>query len=146
MSLAYKTGGMDIGFSWFPVSNNGIIPTIAIEPRCLALLSLKKDIQTRFIVYPLITSTAAWQCKNGLLYSGLDFILPLSDSDYDDDASSTIISPFIGYGWKLGNNYALFTELKWMGANIRSDQLAVEYLPIARYGAITPLISLERSF
>jgi len=145
-SLAYSISGVDIGVAYFPVSNKGIIPTVGVQPRLLALASLKKNIDSRFRIYPFITNSAAWQFGSGIIYTGFDLTIPLTSPDYDDEAAAAILSPFFGYRWKLGKRMRLLTEIKWQGANIHSDQLAVEYLPIARHGAITTLISLERSF
>ncbi|MBN1349750.1 hypothetical protein JXJ21_10105 [candidate division KSB1 bacterium] len=146
MSLGYRIFGADIGASWFPVLNQGAMPVIGIQPRLLLFSSLKKDVDSRFRGYPLITNTYGWQLGSGLIYSGFDLTIPLTLTDYDDEAASTIISPFAGYRWQLGQRTGLLTEVKWHGANMRSTQLAVEYLPIANYGAITTLISIERRF
>ncbi|MDZ7261094.1 MAG: hypothetical protein ONB05_03115 [candidate division KSB1 bacterium] len=148
LPLAYSVIGTDLGVTWFPVINKGAVPTLGIQPRLLALASVKKDVASRdrLRIYPLVSSSAAWPLGKGLMYTGFDLTIPISSPDYDDEASSTILSPFIGYRWHLGRRTRLLTEIKWHGANIRSDQLAVEYLPIAGHGAITTLFSIERSF
>lgn len=145
-SMGYKIVGFDFGAAWFPFLNDGLKPTISIQPRLIVFASAKSDVSSRFRVYPVITNTAAWKIGKNTLFTGFDLVVPFTKPDYDSEASSTIFSPFIGYGWKVGQRTRLTTELKWHGANIKSDQLAVEYVPISGYGAITTLFSIERSF
>ena len=145
-SLPYKIFGFDFGSTWFPFLNNGKIPTIGIQPRLLTLMSLKSNVDEQLKIYPLISTSAAWKIDTGLLYLGGNITIPLSSSDYDEDAVSTIFSPFLGYRWKIGKHTFIFTEIKWHGANVRTDQLSVEYLPIRNHGAISTLFSIQRSF
>ena len=112
----------------------------------LMLASFKSDVENRSRIYPLISSSTAWQLGGGLIYAGLDFIVPLTEPDYDEEAVSVIFSPFTGYRWELGKNLRLLTELKWHGANVQSDQLAVEYITIGGYGAFSIMLSLEKRF
>ncbi|NQT25692.1 hypothetical protein HQ585_10075 [candidate division KSB1 bacterium] len=146
LSLAYQVAGLDVGVTWFPVQNEGWIPTIGLAPRCLMLMSLKSDVTSRFRAYPLVTTSALWKKGNGHIYTGLDIIIPFSEADYDDEAVSIIFSPFAGYRLPLSDRLNLLTEIKWMGANVESDQLAVEYVPVNGYGAVTTLFSIERRF
>jgi len=76
----------------------------------------------------------------------LDFIVPLTKPDFDDEAEEIIFSPFLGYRWELGNKLRLLSELKWHGANIQGNQLAVEYITIGGYGAVSLMLTLERRF
>ena len=145
-SLPYKIFGFDFGSTWFPYLNNGKFPTIGIQPRLLTLISLKSNVDERLKIYPIISSSAAWKIKKGLIYIGTDITIPLSSPDYDDEAVNTVISPFWGYRWSIGKHTFIFTEIKWHGANVRTDQLAVEYLPVKNYGAISTLFSIQRSF
>lgn len=145
-SLFYKIAGFDFGATWFPTLNEGWIPTWGIQPRLLMLSSLKGDVESRFRVYPLISSSAAWELGGGLIYAGFDFVAPLTEPDYDEDAEKVIISPFAGYRWEIGNNLRLITELKWLGANIQSNQLAVEYIKIGGYGAFSLMLAIEKRF
>ncbi|MBN2009608.1 hypothetical protein JW960_09725 [candidate division KSB1 bacterium] len=144
--LAYEIFGMDAGLAWFPVQHNGKIPTIGLQPTALLLASLKSDISDRFRIYPVIVTTAAWPIHTNQLFIGTDTTIPLTELNYDNEAASVILSPFIGYKWQLGEHYSFTTELKLHGANIRSNQLAVTYLRIGGYGAISTLFSLERRF
>jgi len=147
LPLPYGILGMDVGATWFPsFEYNSLIPTIGIQPRIMALACIKSDIPERFRIYPLISTTAAWIWCCGAVYTGFDATIPLSSADYDNETNSIIVSPYLGYRWNLGRNTHLFTELKWHGANIESDKLAVDYIEIGGYGAITPLISIERGF
>ncbi len=146
LSLPYKVFGLEIGAAWFPVINTGAIPTIGIQPKVMVLASLKHRVETRYRFYPIISCSAAWQTGGGHFYTGFDFVRPFSSSDYDEDAPRFILSPFVGYRWKIGEKTGLLTEAKWHGSNIRTDQLVVEYLPVQHYGAITTLIAVERSF
>jgi len=146
LSLAYKIAGMDAGLSWFPTLNDGWKPTIGVSPRILAFMSLKSDVSSRFRIYPLVTASALWKSGKGDLYTGMDIIMPVTEPDYNEETVSAIVSPFAGYRWPLNNQYSLLTELKWMGANVESNQLAVEYVPINGHGAVTTLFSLERRF
>lgn len=146
LPLGYGVLGGDFGATWFPLLNDGVIPTVGLQGRLLALASLKSGIGDRFRIYPIFSGAAAWQCGAGYAYTGLDTTIPFSYADFDEDAEKVIFSPFIGYKWKLGDRTWLYTELKWNGANIRTDQLAVEYLPVSRHGALSTLFSIARSF
>ena len=144
--LFYQLSGFDFGATWFPSLNEGFVPTWGIQPRLLMLASFKNDIENRFRAYPLISSSAAWQLGGGLIYAGLDFVIPLTKPDYDYESEKVIFSPFAGYRWSLGDNLRLLTELKWHGANIQANQLAVEYITIGGYGAFSLMLSLEKRF
>lgn len=146
LSLPYKIFGLDFGPTWFPCLNSGKIPTIGIQPRLLTLISLKSNVDERLKTYPIISNSAAWKINKGIIYVGTDITIPLSSPDYDEDAANAIFSPFLGYRWSIGGHTYLFTEIKWHGANVRTDQLAVEYLPISGHGAISTLFSIQRSF
>jgi len=145
-SLGYKIAGFDFGAAWFPHLNDGIFPTVSVQARLLVFAGLKSDVPSRFRAYPVITNTAAWKVGKNKLYTGYDLVIPLTKPDYDSEAASAILSPFVGYRWQVGERTRLITELKWQGANIRSDQLAVEYVPVGGRGAVTTLFSVERSF
>jgi hypothetical protein len=94
----------------------------------------------------VISGSAAWPVKAGMIYLGFDLTVPLSSQDYDEEAATVLFSPFWGYRWPLGTKTRLLTEIKWQGANVNSDQLTVDYLSVGSHGAITTLFSLERSF
>lgn len=146
LSLPFKILGFDLGSTWFPCSNQGKLPTIGIQTRLLTLISLKSHVDKRLKIYPIISNSASWKINKGLIYIGSDITIPFSLSDYDENAVNTIFSPFLGYRWSIGKSTYIFTEIKWHGANVRTDQLAVEYLPINNYGALTTLFSIQRSF
>ena len=145
-SLFYQVAGFDFGATWFPTLNKGLVPTWGVQPRLFMLASLKTDVSSRIRIYPLVSNSAAWQLGDGLIYAGFDFIVPLTESDYDDEAEKIIFSPFTGYRWNLGKSLRLLTELKWHGANVQGDQLAVEYITIGGYGALSLMLSLEKRF
>lgn len=145
-SLFYQINGLDLGATWFPILNDNLIPTWGIQPRLLFLTSFKNDVNDRFRIYPLVSSSAAWHLWDGLIYLGFDFVLPLSEPDYDKESVDIILSPFTGYRWELGKNLRLISELKWLGANVRSNQLAVDYIKIGGYGAFSIMFSLEKRF
>jgi len=144
-SLPYRIFGLDFGPTWYPFIKTGKIPTIGIQPRLLALASLKSTSE-HFKIYPIISSSAAWEWNSGLVYFGTDVTIPLSSSDYDEEAATVILSPFLGYKWTIGKRTHIFTEIKWHGANVRADQLSVEYLHPGNYGALSTLFSIQRSF
>jgi hypothetical protein len=145
-SLFYKVAGLDIGAAYFPLLNDGSLPAIGIQPRLLVYSSLKSDIESRFRVYPFVSGTAAWHWGSGIIYTGFDLVAPLTKPDYNKDDVSIIVSPFAGYKWNLGADYSLFTELKWQGANVKSDLVAVEYIHINKHGALSLLFSVSRRF
>jgi len=146
LSAAYKLFGCDLGATWFPVLNDHSIPTIGLQARLLTMASLKSGVDSRFRFYPSVSASSAWKLGGGIIYTGADITVPITSPDYDDDAASVIFSPFFGYRWNLGKNTRLLTEIKWNGANVQTHQLAVEYLPVSNYGAITTLFAIERSF
>ncbi|MGE5681218.1 MAG: hypothetical protein ACM34K_10115 [Bacillota bacterium] len=145
-SLFFKVAGLDLGATWFPVINNKLIPSWGIQPRVMILSSLKTDVQTNFKVYPILSSSAAWDLGNGLIYTGFDFIMPLARPDYDNETPNTIISPFAGYSFRLGKQTSLQAELKWHGANVQGNQLAAGYISPGGYGAVSAMFSISRSF
>jgi hypothetical protein len=145
-SLPYKIFGFDFGAAYFPVLNDGYIPTIGINPSLLYLMSLKPDVSSRVRAYPSLTATFAWHTGANLVFTGFDYTYPLTTPDYDSDSPKSIISPFVGYRIELGRKFRLITEVKWQASNVRTDQLAAEYSKISGRGAIGLLFSLERSF
>jgi hypothetical protein len=146
LPLSYNIFGFDFSSTWYPVINNGKIPTIGIQPCFLTFISLKSHINERFKMYPIVSGSAAWNVKRGLIYTGTNIAMPLSLSDYDEDASHTILSPFVGYRWTTGRRTYIATEIKWHGANIRTDQLAVECIHLRNHGALSILFSIQRIF
>ena len=147
LSLPYGIIGMDIGATWFPHACDCTrIPTIGIEPRVLILASVKSNVGARIKAYPILSASSSWHWDFVSPYIGFDFVVPLSRADYDEDAPDFIISPYIGARWKLSERISLLTEIKYNGANVPTDKLAVEYTNISGYGAISPLIAIERSF
>lgn len=145
-SLPYELLGIELGASYFPAANNGLIPTVGISPGLLTFCSLKSGIESRFRIYPTLTSTASWHINDNLIFTGFDFTLPFTKPDYDNSSPKFIFSPFAGYRFELGKSFRLITEIKWQGANIKSSQVAVEYTRIAKYGAVAILFALERAF
>jgi hypothetical protein len=144
LPLFYKLAGMDLGVTYYPVLNHGVIPTIAINLRGLFYSSLKNEIEDRFRFYPMTSLTAAWQAYNGKVYLGSEFVVPFSDLDYQEDNPYPVISPLLGYKLELGEKNALYAEAKWQGVNISSDKLAVEYIHPGGNGAIGIFFSFER--
>ena len=146
LPFAYSIAGGDFGAAYFPVLTDGYIPTWGIQARMLFISSMKSDVPKRFMAYPVLSTSTAWKYGKGNIYTGCDMSFMFTDPDYDDEASNYIISPFAGYRWDISQKYRLLFELKMQGINIRTDQLAVDYIPIAKHGALTTLFALERSF
>ena len=146
LPLAYSIAGGDFGAAYFPVMNDGYIPTWGVQARMLFLSSLKSDVPEQFKMYPVISTSAAWKCGKGNIYTGCDLSFRLNSPDYDNEASNYIVSPFAGYRWNITDNYRLLFELKMQGVNLRTDQLAVDYIPIANHGAFTTFFAVERCF
>lgn len=142
----YKIAGFDLGASWFPVLNNEFIPTWGIQPRIMLFASMKSNVQSRFRAYPLLSNSAAWKLGAGLIYTGFDFVAPMTRPDYDEETPHFIVSPFAGYRWKLSENMNLLTELKWHGANVEGNQLAAEYTSLGGNGALSVMFTITRSF
>jgi hypothetical protein len=143
LSLAYSIAGIDAGATWYPVLNDGAVPTLGLSGRLMMLASFKSGVSDRFRAYPILGSSAAWRIGSGMLYTGFDIAVPFTASDYDTAAARVIFSPLVGYRWNLSSTLRLFTELKWQGANVRTDQLAPEYVHPFGNGAITPFLALE---
>ena len=143
-SLAYKIAGFDVATTYYPLSGKGMIPNLALQPRLMTLMSLKSDVEERMKFYPIISASGSWQFGSGLAYTGADLLIPVTRPDYDNESPHVILSPFVGYCWNLGKGIALYTELKWQGANLESHQLSVEYLPLGNQGAISTLVGIER--
>jgi hypothetical protein len=94
----------------------------------------------------MLTSSAAWRLGDGMIYTGFDLAIPITKPDYDTASAPVIFSPLVGYRWTLGSATRLYTELKWHGVNVRTDQLATEYIHPGGVGAITPLVAFEIDF
>jgi len=146
LPFAYKVAALDAGVTWYPLLRDTWQPTIGLQPRLLIMASLKQDVPERVKFYPAFSVSSAWGVSAGVLYIGCDVVGTFAARDYDDDAARMLLSPFLGYRWNIGEDLYLFTELKWQGANVRSDQLAVEYLAVGRHGAVTTLFSIQRRF
>lgn len=144
LPLFYQMAGGEVGVKWFPASLGRPHLTVGWGGRMLALASFRPRVHHRIRIYPILNVSALRKWSRRSLYAGADATLPISQSDYDDEAARMILSPFLGVRWELGKDYRLATELKWQGANIRSDQLAVEYTRLGGYGAVATLLSLER--
>lgn len=142
LPFAYRIGALDAGATWYHHSSNTDLQ-YAIQGRILAMASLKSDVETRFSFLPWFTGTASYPVNNRHYYLGCNLAVPFKLSEYDDDTQPLIVSPFVGVRWLLGRRLSLFTELKWQGANLPSDQLAVDYVHLGRQGAVTPLITLQ---
>ncbi len=143
LPLAYQVVGLDAGVTWFPLAASGGRPTVGIQPRVFAFASIKSGVSRRALFYPVTSISAAWLGSG--LYVGSDIAGPLPKPDYDAEAPSFLVSPFVGRRWKVGG-FFLVTEVKWQAANVRSDQMAIEYIHVGGHGGLTPLISLQRGF
>lgn len=145
LPIAYSLVGLDLGATWYPVLNNGAIPTIGVQARLMAFASFKSDVDDRLRAYPILSSSAAWRLGEGMIYTGADLTVPLTEGEYDSESASVILSPLLGYRWELGRGIRLYTELKWHGANIRSNATA-EYINPGGYGAISPYVAFDFPF
>lgn len=145
-SFFYKIAGFDFGAAWFPILNNELIPTWGIQPRIMLLASMKSNVQSRVRAYPLVSNSAAWKLGTGLIYTGFDFTAPLTRPDYDTETPRVILSPFIGYRWKLGEKMNLLSEVKWHAANVEGNQTAAEYISLGGNGALSVMFTITRSF
>ena len=146
LSPAYQVIGVDFGAAFFPIAAEGARPTVGVQPRVMMLCSTKPDVESRFRLYPGLSASTAWAVRSGLLYIGSDVTFRFSSLTYDKEASSLILSPFVGYQWRIGHRTSLLTECKWHGANFSSDMVTVDYLPVSGHGALSTLFSIVRSF
>lgn len=146
LPLAYGVAGADGAVAWFTRKGTGAFPTVGVEARAAAFVSLRGRVGRRMIGYPVFSVSSAWDLPSGLLYTGAHLAGPLPEPEYDPAAARFLVSPFVGYRWALGRRYALLTELKWHGVNLRTDQLAVSYLHPFGRGALAPMVALSRRF
>ena len=146
LSLAYGVAGLDLGATWYPLINDGPLPTLGVGGRMTLFASVKSGVDDRFRLLPSLTSSAAWEAGPGKVYAGFDLAIPLTRPAYDTAAAPLIFSPLAGYRWDLGSRSHLFVELKWQGANVRTDQLAAEYVHPGGHGAITPFVAYAWDF
>jgi hypothetical protein len=144
--LFYKIAGLDLGAGWYLEGNHGFRPVLCIQTSLMCLASLKSGVNERYRIFPILTPSAAWPLSRCMIYSGLDWTLQMTRPDYDEEAPSTLISPFIGCRWPLGSRYHVYTELKWQAANLPTEKLAVDYWPIGGHGAVSMLMTLTRGF
>lgn len=146
LPLAYGIVGGDVSAAWFPVASGDSGLNVGLEARLLAFASLKNGVAKRLFSYPVVSASVAGPVGSGLGYAGADLAFPAERPAFDPDASRQMLSPFVGYRWRLGARHALLTEVKWHGANVRADQLAVSYLHPGGHGALTTLVALVRRF
>ncbi|MBI4501362.1 MAG: hypothetical protein HY700_09395 [Gemmatimonadetes bacterium] len=146
LPLAYQVMGLDAGLTWFPRAGSQSGPQIGIQPRIMMFGSVKSGVSSRLRIYPMISVSSSWQRERRSLYVGADLAGPLPQQDFDAEGASFIFSPFVGRRWNVGRGLFLLTELKWHGANVETDQLAVRYVRVLGHGALTPLFALQRSF
>lgn len=146
LPLAYGIVGGDVSAAWFPVAAGDSGLNVGLEARLMAFASLKSGVATRLFSYPVVSVSVAGPVGSGLGYAGANLAFPAEQPAFDPDASRQMLSPFVGYRWRLGARYALLTEVKWHGANVRADQLAVSYLHPVGQGALTTLVALVRKF
>ena len=144
--LFYQFTGGEFGAVWFPRLPLSMRRTVGVGGRMLVLGSFKAGVVERFRVYPILSISGARTGMPNTPYGGVDWTLLPHQPDYDQEPGRVIASPFFGVRWNVGRGYRLSTELKWHGANIRSDQTAVEYVQIGRSGAVATLLSLERAW
>jgi hypothetical protein len=144
--MFYQMVGGEFGAVWFPRLPLSLRRTVGVGGRMLVLGSFKAGVAERFRVYPILAISSARTGMRNTPYAGVDLTLLPHQPDYDEEPGRAIASPFLGVRWNVGRGYLLSTELKWHGANIRSDQTAVEYVQIGRSGAIATLFSLERQW
>jgi hypothetical protein len=141
LPLAYGLVGFDVGATYYPIVDSSGA-TIAVQPRLLTFVSVKPDVAERVRVYPALSASAAWRNGDDRVYTGFDFAVPVSSPDYDNDPPPVIFSPFVGYHWAISSSVSLLGELKWHGANVRTNATA-EYVHPFGYGGIAPFIGVE---
>jgi len=146
LPLAYGIVGADVGATWFPVRNSGWRPTLGVGPRLYAFASVREGVDERAMVLPTLSGSAAWAAGRGMAYTGADVAVPLTRSEYDEDAARVLLSPFVGYRWDVGRRYALLAELKWHGANVGTGDVATNYAAVGERGALAPLLAIQRRF
>lgn len=146
LPLAYGIAGADVSAAWFPVAAGERGLNLGLEARLLAFASLKSGVAQRLFSYPVVSASVAGPVGSGLGYFGANLAFPAERSAFDPDASRQMLSPFTGYRWRLGARYALLTEVKWHAANVRADQLAVNYVHAGGLGALTTLVALVKRF
>lgn len=153
LSLAYSVAGLDVGATWYPLVGRRWTPDDGADPgpyvgiggKLMMLASFKEGVEDRFRIYPILSSSIAWDLGSGKIYGGIDATISLTDLDFDLEAPSVRLSPLIGYRWDFGRRarVRLYTELKWQAANVASDRVSAEYTGIAGYGALAPLVGIE---
>jgi hypothetical protein len=146
LPLPYGVLGADLGVTYFLLANEGWRPTLGLGPRAYVFASLREGVDTRAMVLPVVSGSAAWAVPRGMGYLGADLAVPLSDADYDQEAAAVLLSPFVGYRWDFARRYALHLELKWHGANVGTDEVVTEYTALGGRGALAPLVALQRRF
>ncbi len=143
LPLAYSLVSMDAGLAWFPIDHQS--GTMTIEPRVLLYASFKSGVSDRIRIYPAVSMIYSLPFVGERTYGGLDVLWLPYAYDYDPDPERMVVSPFVGCRWEVGSGTRLLTELKWLGANVRTDA-TVEYVHPGGRGGIAPSIGLEFSW
>lgn len=143
LPLAYSLVSIDAGVAWYPI--DGESETMTIEPRLLLYASFKSGVEERVRIYPALSLLYSTPLVAERAYGGVDILsLPYSYG-YDPEPVRIVVSPFVGCRWELATGTRLLTEVKWLGANVRTDA-TVEYINPGGHGGIAPSIGLELSW
>lgn len=108
-ALLFKDVGIDAGFASRILPEKGIRPEITFNGRAYFFWDAFRGNTTKF--YPAGTISASYAInERSLFYFGADNLYQMSTSDL-------FVSPFIGYGFPIGESTILQIETKWAAMN-----------------------------
>jgi hypothetical protein len=145
LAQLYRITGMDMGVSWFPLEGQGWRPTMGVSLSGFMFFSTRPDVDERFFGYPVVSSSFSWELDQAVIAVGSDSALLLENQDFDPQAKQQVHSLFANITVPVGG-YRLTSEIKWQGLNVRSDQLAVSYVPVGHQGALGVNFALSKAF
>jgi len=145
LAQLYRITGMDMGVSWFPLAGQGLRPTVGVSFSAFLFFSTRLGVDERFFGYPVVSSSFSWVLDQSVIAVGSDSALLLEQQDFDPAAKQQVHALFANISVPVGG-YRLTSEVKWQGINVRSDQLAVSYVPLGNKGALGLSFALSKAF
>jgi hypothetical protein len=118
-ALVYRVAGGDFELTSYPNEH------LAFGIGASGFASLRSGVSRRTLVVPETTLASAW----GPVYFGEQAALT---------TDGPLFSPFFG-----GRYGMLLAEARWSAANRKSDDVAVTYVPVRRYGAVGVILGVE---
>ena len=128
LAAGFGLAGLDFGFSYHFLRQQGWIPTVGAIAGITALIQPGGG----EALFPQLDLVASYRLGNRFTaYFG-------SQSMYQfQSAPNVVLAPFVGTGWRVSDAFSLNLEAKWYAPTEKTHPRNVDYsLPIAEHGAV----------